>query len=105
MFRTLSLSALALGAALSPATAQTEIQWWHAMGGELGQKLEAIVADYNASQSDYRVVPSFKGTYAETMTAAIAAFRAGEQPAVVQVFEVGTGTMMAAKGAIYPVSS
>jgi sn-glycerol 3-phosphate transport system substrate-binding protein len=103
MFRTLSLSALALGAALSPATAQTEIQWWHAMGGELGQKLEAIVADYNASQSDYRVVPSFKGTYAETMTAAIAAFRAGEQPAVVQVFEVGTGTMMAAKGAIYPV--
>ncbi|MBD3765226.1 MAG: sn-glycerol-3-phosphate ABC transporter substrate-binding protein UgpB [Rhodobacterales bacterium] len=103
MFRTLSLSALALGAAMSPALAQTEIQWWHAMGGELGQKLEAIVADYNATQTDYKVVPSFKGTYAETMTAAIAAFRAKEQPAIVQVFEVGTGTMMAAKGAVYPV--
>ncbi|MFP4327737.1 MAG: sn-glycerol-3-phosphate ABC transporter substrate-binding protein UgpB [Paracoccaceae bacterium] len=103
MFRTLSLSTLALGAALSPAWAQTEIQWWHAMGGELGEKLEAIVDGYNASQSDYRVVPSFKGTYGETMTAAIAAFRAREQPAIVQVFEVGTGTMMAAEGAIYPV--
>lgn len=103
MIRSLSLSVLALSASFTAASAQTEIQWWHAMGGELGQKLEAVAAAYNASQSDYVVTPSFKGTYAETMTAAIAAFRAGEQPAIVQVFEVGTGTMMAAKGAIYPV--
>lgn len=87
----------------SPAFAQTEVTWWHAMGGELGTKLEEIVAGYNASQSDYVVTPVYKGSYAETMTAAIAAFRAGEQPEIVQVFEVGTGTMMAAKGAIYPV--
>jgi sn-glycerol 3-phosphate transport system substrate-binding protein len=73
------------------------------MGGELGEKLEAIVANYNASQGDFVVVPTYKGTYPETMTAAIAAFRAGEQPAIVQVFEVGTGTMMAAQGAVYPV--
>lgn len=103
MIRTFSLSVLALAASFSAAAAQTEIQWWHAMGGELGQKLEAVAAAYNASQSEYKVTPSFKGTYAETMTAAIAAFRAKEQPAIVQVFEVGTGTMMAAKGAIYPV--
>ena len=87
----------------SAALAQTEITWWHAMGGELGTKLEEIVAGYNASQTAYHVTPIFKGTYAETMTAAIAAFRAGEQPDIVQVFEVGTGTMMAAEGAIYPV--
>ncbi len=49
------------------------------------------------------MVPVFKGTYAEAMTGAIAAFRAGEQPDIVQVYEVGTGTMMAAKGAVYPV--
>ncbi len=103
MIRTFSLSVLALAASFSAAAAQTEIQWWHAMGGELGQKLEAVAAAYNASQSEFKVTPSFKGTYAETMTAAIAAFRAKEQPAIVQVFEVGTGTMMAAKGAIYPV--
>lgn len=96
-------AAIAFAAMSGAAFAKTEIQWWHAMGGELGQKLEEIVAGYNASQDNFTVIPSYKGTYPETMTAAIAAFRAGEQPAVVQVFEVGTGTMMAAKGAIYPV--
>ncbi|SEM89088.1 carbohydrate ABC transporter substrate-binding protein, CUT1 family [Loktanella fryxellensis] len=99
----LSLAVLTATGLAQSASAQTEIQWWHAMGGELGTKLEEIVAGYNASQSDYVVVPTYKGTYPETMTAAIAAFRAGEQPAVVQVFEVGTGTMMAAEGAVYPV--
>ncbi len=38
------------------------------------------------------------------MTAAIAAFRAGNAPHLLQVFEVGTATMMAAKGAIVPVT-
>jgi sn-glycerol 3-phosphate transport system substrate-binding protein len=96
-------TAALLGLGALPAAAQTEVTWWHAMGGELGQKLEEIAATFNASQSDYKVTPIFKGTYAETMTSAIAAFRAGEQPHIVQVFEVGTGTMMAAEGAIYPV--
>ena len=103
MIKTLSYSVLALTASLTAAQAQTEINWWHAMGGELGAKLEEMVANFNASQSEYKVVPTYKGSYAETMTAAIAAFRAGEQPDIVQVFEVGTGTMMAAEGAIYPV--
>ncbi|MFD1882737.1 sn-glycerol-3-phosphate ABC transporter substrate-binding protein UgpB [Paracoccus pacificus] len=103
MKQILSASALALIVSVSGAYAQTEIQWWHAMGGELGAKLEEIVKGFNDSQSDYKIVPSYKGTYPETMTAAIAAFRAKEQPAIVQVFEVGTGTMMAAKGAIVPV--
>ncbi len=103
MLRTMTVSSLALMTSLSAAEARTELHWWHAMGGELGTKLEEIVAGYNASQEEFTVIPSFKGTYPETMTAAIAAFRAHEQPAIVQVFEVGTGTMMAAKGAIYPV--
>ena len=85
------------------AIAQTEIQWWHAMGGANGERVEKIANDFNATQSDYKIVPVNKGNYTETMTAAIAAFRANEQPAIVQVFEVGTATMMAAKGAIYPV--
>ncbi|MCW1930868.1 sn-glycerol-3-phosphate ABC transporter substrate-binding protein UgpB [Pararhodobacter zhoushanensis] len=97
------LAATALALVAPAAQAQTEIQWWHAMGGRLGELVEEIAANFNASQSDYVVVPSFRGTYAETMNGAIAAFRAGEQPAIVQVFEVGTGTMMAAEGAIYPI--
>jgi sn-glycerol 3-phosphate transport system substrate-binding protein len=99
----LLLSAAILAAASTAGSAKTEIQWWHAMGGELGARLEQIAADFNASQSEYRIVPAFKGTYTETLTAGIAAFRAREQPAIMQVFEVGTGTMMAAKGAVYPV--
>jgi sn-glycerol 3-phosphate transport system substrate-binding protein len=87
----------------SPAYAQLEIQWWHAMSGDLGQKLEKLATDFNASQKDYKIVPVFKGSYTETMTGAIAAFRAKQHPAIVQVFEVGTATMMGAKGAIYPV--
>jgi len=85
------------------ALAVTEVQWWHAMGGVNGERVNKIANDFNASQSEFKVVPSYKGNYTETMTAAIAAFRAKEQPHIVQVFEVGTATMMAAKGAIYPV--
>ena len=92
-----------LGLSAGPALAQTEIQFWHAMGGALGEKTEEIVAGFNESQDDYVVVPTYKGNYTENMTAAIAAFRAGEQPHIVQVFEVGTATMMSARGAVKPV--
>ena len=79
------------------------IDWWFAHGGRLGEKVQSIVADFNASQSDYKVVATYKGNYADTMTAGIAAFRAKNPPHILQVFEVGTATMMAAKGAIKPV--
>ncbi|WP_275787864.1 sn-glycerol-3-phosphate ABC transporter substrate-binding protein UgpB [Pararhizobium gei] len=103
MIQKLILAAAALALSATTSLAATEITWWHAMGGELGQKLEEVAKTFNASQSDYVVTPVYKGTYPETLTAAIAAFRANQQPAIVQVFEVGTGTMMAAKGAVYPV--
>ncbi|MDP7523560.1 MAG: sn-glycerol-3-phosphate ABC transporter substrate-binding protein UgpB [Arenicellales bacterium] len=103
----LKLFGLAIGFVVSglvgTASAATEIQWWHAMGGALGEKVNIIANGFNQSQSEYQVVPVYKGNYTETMTAAIAAFRAGEQPHIVQVFEVGTASMMAAKGAVYPV--
>jgi sn-glycerol 3-phosphate transport system substrate-binding protein len=99
--------AVALAAAMlfAPhAQAQTEIQWWHSMGGALGEQLNALATKFNASQKDYKVLPTYKGSYPESMTAAIAAFRAGNAPHLLQVFEVGTATMMAAKGAIVPVA-
>src|SRR5690242_4976065 len=86
------------------AHAQTEIAWWHSMGGALGEQLNALAGKFNDSQKDYKVVPVFKGSYPESMTAAIAAFRAGNPPHILQVFEVGTATMMGAKGAIVPVA-
>ena len=87
----------------APAYAQTEIQWWHAMTGANNDVIVKLANDFNASQTDYKVVPTYKGSYPETLTATMAAFRAKQQPAIVQVFEVGTGTMMAAKGATRPV--
>jgi sn-glycerol 3-phosphate transport system substrate-binding protein len=93
----------AAGLASGAAQGQTEIQFWHSMGGALGDKVGELASKFNATQKDYRVVPTFKGTYPESMTAAIAAFRAGNAPHILQVFEVGTATMMAAKGAIVPV--
>jgi sn-glycerol 3-phosphate transport system substrate-binding protein len=85
------------------AYAQTEIEFWHAFTGRLGELVAAQVEQFNASQSDYVVVQSHKGNYSETLNAGIAAFRAGEQPHILMVFEVGTATMMAAEGAIRPV--
>ena len=97
-------SALTLAAFMSgPAHAQTEIQWWHSMGGALGEWVNDLAKDYNTSQTQYKIVPTFKGSYDESMTAAIAAFRSGNAPHILQVFEVGTATMMASKGAIVPV--
>src|SRR6478735_2011056 len=98
------LGALALGLATSTsAFAQTEIQWWHAMTGANNDVVNKLAEEFNAAQKDYKVVVSYKGQYADTMNAGIAAFRAGNAPHIMQVFEVGTATMMAAKGAIKPV--
>src|SRR5690349_4280901 len=105
MIRNFLVAALAaLAFAATGARAQTEIQWWHSMGGALGEKVSELANKFNATQKDYKVVPVFKGTYPESMTAAIAAFRAGNAPHLLQVFEVGTATMMAARGAIVPVA-
>ncbi|MYZ44517.1 sn-glycerol-3-phosphate ABC transporter substrate-binding protein UgpB [Schauerella aestuarii] len=101
----LALTAAALIAALagSAAHAATDIQWWHSMEGALGERVNELANEFNKSQSDYQVKPVYKGNYGESMNAGIAAFRAGNAPDILQVFEVGTATMMNAKGAIKPV--
>ena len=94
---------LSLPAAVCPAFALTEIHWWHAMPGELGREVDRLASDFNTSQPDYRIIPSYKGLYTETMTAAMVALRGKQHPAILQAAEVATATMMAAKGAVYPV--
>jgi sn-glycerol 3-phosphate transport system substrate-binding protein len=95
--------ALAAGS-VTGAVAVTEIQWWHAMTGANNEVVEALSAEFNESQTDYRIQPVFKGTYPETLQAGIAAFRANQPPHILQVFDVGTGVMMGAEGAIVPVA-
>jgi sn-glycerol 3-phosphate transport system substrate-binding protein len=105
MKRKLAVLAATVLCSVSNVQAQTEIQWWHSMGGALGEWVNDLAKDFNNSQKTYKIVPTFKGSYDESMTAAIAAFRAGNAPHILQVFEVGTATMMASKGAIVPVAS
>jgi sn-glycerol 3-phosphate transport system substrate-binding protein len=100
----LRLTAIALAAAVSAsAYAQTEIQWWHSMTAVNNEVVNDLANSFNASQKAYKIVPTFKGTYTESFTAAVAAFRAGNAPHVLQVFEVGTATMMSNKGVTVPV--
>lgn len=87
----------------APASAQIEIQWWHAMTGGNNEVVVRLAEEFNGSQKEFKVVPSYKGSYPDTMNAGIAAFRAGNAPHIIQVFEVGTATMMSARGAIRPV--
>jgi sn-glycerol 3-phosphate transport system substrate-binding protein len=84
------------------AWAKTEVVWWHAQTGFLGDRLMDITKKFNASQNEYEVKAIYKGGYPETLTAGIAAYRAKTHPHIIQVFEVGTQTMLLS-GAIYPV--
>jgi sn-glycerol 3-phosphate transport system substrate-binding protein len=102
--RLLAAALASAGLFCANVQAATEIQWWHSMTGANNDKVNDLAAKFNAAQSDYKVIAVYKGSYPESMTAAIAAFRAGSAPHLVQVFEVGTATMMAAKGAIVPVA-
>ncbi len=104
--RLLTTLAAATFAAALPAAAEaaTEIQWWHAMTGANNEVVETLAKQFNESQGDYRIAPVFKGTYPETLQAGIAAFRARQPPHILQVFDVGTGVMMAAEGAIVPIA-
>lgn len=96
-------SALALGLALmGNAQAVTTIPFWHSMEGELGKEVDSLAQRFNAENPDYKIVPTYKGNYEQNLSAGIAAFRTGNAPAILQVYEVGTATMMASK-AIKPV--
>lgn len=102
--RHLFLSAAVAATSVWTASANAaEIQFWHAFTGRLGELVAEQVKTFNESQDEHTVVASHKGNYSETLNAGIAAFRAGEQPHVLMVFEVGTATMMSAKGATKPV--
>ena len=94
---------LTLGLLVS-AQAQTEIQWWHSMTAVNNEWVNDLAKDFNASQKDYKIVPTYKGSYDVSFTAAVAAFRAGQAPHVLQVFEVGTATRRASKGVSVPVA-
>ncbi len=86
------------------ANAATNITWWHAMGGRLGEVVNELADKFNKSQNEYKVTPIYKGGYEDTMTAGIAAFRAKKSPDIIQIFDAGAATIINAKGVVYPVA-
>ena len=102
MFKTLSFAAAMLALGATPAFAQTEISWWHGMGGRNGEVINEIAQKFNGAQAQCHLTPLSKGTYEEALASGIAAFRSGEQPNILQVFDAGAATIMSAKGATIP---
>lgn len=86
------------------SAAAADIQFWHSMTGARGQELDSLVQRFNAAQKEHRVVATYKGGYDASLAAALEAHKKGESPHVLQVYEVGTATVMAAKGFARPVS-
>jgi ABC-type glycerol-3-phosphate transport system substrate-binding protein len=101
--RILPMLAVLSVAAADPASAEIELRWWHAMTGGNNDMIVKIADDFNASQTTYKIVPTYKGSYADTMNSGLSAFRAGNAPHIIQIFEVGTASMMAARSAVKPV--
>jgi len=107
LIRLITTSALTSALALtisSQAFAQTELAWWHGMTGANNEMVNELSKEFNESQSEYKIVPVYKGTYPETLNAGIAAFRSKQPPAILQVFDAGSGVMMAAEGAMVPAA-
>ncbi|HMQ57869.1 MAG TPA: extracellular solute-binding protein [Rhizobiaceae bacterium] len=103
MLKKLALASLIAAGFAGAAQAETKIEFWHAMGGSLGETVNTIAKNFNDAQDEVELTPVFKGTYEETLTAGIAAFRAGQQPHIIQVFDAGSATIIGAKGAVVPV--
>ena len=101
--RTLLAAPIAFAATRARAAEKTKIVWWHAMTAALADEIARIAGGFNASQDQVEIQAIYKGGYADTLTATIAASRAGQAPHLVQVFEVGTGTMLAAGKAVKQV--
>ncbi|WP_026379713.1 sn-glycerol-3-phosphate ABC transporter substrate-binding protein UgpB [Afifella pfennigii] len=78
------------------AIAATEVPFWHAFSPDikLGKVLTRYAEEFNASQDDYKVVLTYKGTYDDTINATIAAYRAGKQPAITQIHAPGAPTVI-----------
>ncbi len=102
MFKKFTMAAVAVSFSASSSFAATNITWWHGMGGRNGEVINEVSQKFNESQTSCAITPVSKGSYEEALAAGIAAFRSGEQPNILQVFDAGAATIINAKGAVIP---
>ncbi len=102
MIKKFSMAAMAISFSATSSMAATNITWWHGMGGRNGEVINEVSQKFNAAQTECALTPVSKGTYEEALASGIAAFRSGEQPNILQVFDAGAATIINAKGAVIP---
>lgn len=91
-----------LSVSATASVAATNISWWHGMGGANADVINEVSKRFNESQQACSLTPVSKGSYEEALASGIAAFRSGEQPNILQVFDAGAATIINAKGATVP---
>ncbi|MBE9603918.1 extracellular solute-binding protein [Acetobacteraceae bacterium H6797] len=96
-----AMGAVALGLALSVSGAaeaqqqqRQKFTWWYGLTGQLAEVMENYCKNFNASQNEFEIVCTGQGTYDQALQNTIAAFRANQQPTIVQVYDVGTADLM-----------
>lgn len=80
-----------------------KIDFWHSLAGSYGEELHYLATRFNQQQNEYFLNPIYKGDYVECITSLAAAFRAKQAPPLVQIFEVGSESMLNPSGIIEPV--
>lgn len=87
------------------AAAQTTVEFWHSFGdAKRGDWIQARADEYNKAHPDVKIVPTYKGSYNDSLQATILAARQGKAPDLVQIFEVGSQLALDS-GVFQPVSA
>ncbi|UXS02943.1 extracellular solute-binding protein [Agrobacterium tumefaciens] len=102
MIKKFSMAVMAVSVSATSSMAATNITWWHGMGGRNGEVINEVSQKFNEAQKECALTPVSKGSYEEALASGIAAFRSGEQPNILQVFDAGAATIINAKGAVIP---
>lgn len=96
MTRTIT-TVTALGLALLSSAVAAEpvkFEYWYGLTGDLGETLKETCTRFNAAQTEYEAVCVGYDGYELVVQSAIAAFRAGKAPTILQSFDAGTADLM-----------
>ena len=85
---------LAFGSSQASAQQRQNFSFWYGLTGQLSEMVQGVCQRFNDSQTEFSVTCTSQGDYAKALQNTIAAFRANEQPTVVQVYDIGTADLM-----------
>lgn len=88
----------------APAGDSVEVQFWHAMGGKLGDVLDDLVAEFNRTHPGITVVSVSMGRYQALSQKIMAAVAAGQPPDLAQAYEAWTAELID-NGSVTPLNA